>query len=618
LADTKDCSAILKTADSLYYSNPDSSYQLSIIAEKCAINQHDKLSLATALSYQGRHFLLKSDLEASNLKLNEALGIYRELTNFKGIAYILKLKSNLQRRIGNLDEAIALHEESIENYKKANSIKGVNSVLLNLTLDYFSAKDYLKAEQALQEIEKNIDSLSLTNTYFYHQNKGLLYKYTSKLIEAIEEFKLALKIAQSNKMIDSEATALLNLGSSYRLYKDFKQAQEALHNSKTIAIKHNLDHELVETYNELILLYQDLGNFKDAYYYLKLTNDLNNKILNIEKINKIAFLEKKLAVSEKEKQIEGEKIKAEHAKSQTKKLIYILIAITLILLFTIYLFLKTRKLKNKIANQHQKLEEKNIIIEEKNKDITDSIRYAKRIQEAILPADEMVQNLLPNSFVLYKPKDIVSGDIYWIEKWGKHTLVAAVDCTGHGVPGAFMSIVAANLLNEAVVEHSITQPAAILNSVRKNLIKKLRKSNTDESIKDGMDASLIAIHEETNTLEFSGAFNPLWLIRNNELTEYKADKLSIGISHTENQSFFTNHQVKLEKNDVVYIFTDGYADQFGGPQGKKFKYKQLKELLLKNVNLSMNEQKLILDTTIEKWKGELEQVDDILIIGIKF
>ncbi|MBK7183071.1 MAG: SpoIIE family protein phosphatase [Bacteroidetes bacterium] len=225
--------------------------------------------------------------------------------------------------------------------------------------------------------------------------------------------------------------------------------------------------------------------------------------------------------------------------------------------------------------------------------------------------------MLPNSFILYKPKDIVSGDFYWMERFGKQTIVAAVDCTGHGVPGAFMSIVGANLLNEAVNEHAITQPAAILNSIRKSLIKKLRKKNDDSSIKDGMDAALVTINQEEMIMEFAGAYNPLWLIRNNELIEYKADKTPIGINLYEEDKPYTTTKIDLQKGDLLYIFTDGYADQFGGAHGKKFKYKNLKELCLKIATLPLNKQAETLEKEFLDWKGELEQVDDVLIIGIK-
>jgi tetratricopeptide (TPR) repeat protein len=392
-----DCNALLKTADSLYYSNPDSSYSLSKKALNFSILKKDKTNEAKALSYIGRYLLLKSDLEESNKKLNESLAIYKELNDAKGIGYILRLKSNLQKRLGNIQEAIALHEESIENYKKANSVNGVNNTLINLILDYFAIKDYKKAEEALKEIEKNKDSLSKTGVYFFHQNKGLLFLYTSKINDAIEQFNIALAAAQKNKMIDSEATILKLLGSAYRQNKNFQKADYLLKQSQIIATNNKLDHELIETYEEIILLNNDLENYKIAFETLKLQNELKNKIINIEKINRIAFLEKKLAVSEKEKQIESEKLNSQKAKAQTQTLVYVLIAVAFILLLIVYLFIKTSSLKNKIAVQNNKLEEQNAIVESQNnilemrqKEIMDSIHYAQRIQQSLLPTEKYI------------------------------------------------------------------------------------------------------------------------------------------------------------------------------------------------------------------------------------
>jgi len=396
-----DCGAMLKIADSLYFSNPDSSYSLSKKAEDCTIYQKDKLNQAKALSYIGRYLLLKSDLEEANKKLNESLTLYKELNNAKGIGYILRLKSNLQKRLGNIQEAIALHLESIENYKKVNSISGVNNTLMNLILDYFAVSDYKKAEEALNEIEKNKDSLSKTSLYFFHQNKGMLYLYTNKTKDAIAQFNIALGVAQKNKMIDSEATILKLLGSAYRKDKNYAKADYILKQSQIIAINNKLDHELIETYEEMILLNNDLGNYKLAFETLKLQNELKNKIINIEKINQIAFLEKKLAVSEKEKQIESEKLNSQKAKAQNQTLIYVLVAVAFILLLIVYLFIKTSSLKNKIATQNQKLEEQNKIVEHQNnilevrqKEIMDSIHYAKRIQQSLLPTEKYIEKNL--------------------------------------------------------------------------------------------------------------------------------------------------------------------------------------------------------------------------------
>ncbi len=603
-----ECERLLNTAQDVYASNPDSSYQLSVEAERIATQINDRNSLALANAYIGRYFLLKSELEEANQKLLRAQSYYREADDKKGLAYVLKLRSILLDRIGNPTESMAMLEEAIVMYRSVNDTAGITASLLNVTLDYIESEAFDKAELALSEIAQL--KPSAVNTFYLHQNRGTLLIAQKKYAEAVKELQLAHDISISNKMIDSEATVLKLIGTAHFLNNDLLAAEEALLASKAIAEKNNLDHELVETYEELIKLYEAQGKYKESFYFLKQQNEIKSKILNIEKINRISFLEKKLAVSEKEKEVQS-------ARSKTQKLTYVVIGIAILLLLSIYMFLKTRSLKNKISLQHNKLEEKNIIIEEKNKDITDSIHYAKRIQEAMMPAQEQIEQVLPNSFVFYRPKDIVSGDFYWMERFGKQTFVAAVDCTGHGVPGAFMSIVGSNLLNQAVNEHGITQPAAILNSIRKNLIKKLRKSNDDSSIKDGMDASLIAINEDERILEYAGAYNPLWLIRNGELIEIKADKTPIGINVYDQEKPFTNHRIELQKGDMIYLFSDGFADQFGGEHGKKYKYKQLQNKLISIHNLSLKGQQSELEAEFNSWKGELEQVDDVLIIGIR-
>ncbi|MBI3501028.1 MAG: PAS domain S-box protein [Bacteroidetes bacterium] len=259
------------------------------------------------------------------------------------------------------------------------------------------------------------------------------------------------------------------------------------------------------------------------------------------------------------------------------------------------------------------IRDKNYIIEQKNKDITDSINYAQRIQQAILSDVDEIKKNLPQSFILFKPKDIVSGDFYWFTHRDSTTFIAAVDCTGHGVPGGFMSMIGNSFLNEVVNEKDILQPNLILNELREKIIRALRQKGEVMENKDGMDISLCAI--KGNELLFSGANNPLWIIRNNKLQEIPADKQPIG-SHP-NPKPFTLNKISLEKGDSIYLFSDGYADQFGGPKRKKFMYRQLEELLLSIHEKEMNEQKKILDSTIESWKGNLDQIDDILVIGIR-
>ncbi len=262
-------------------------------------------------------------------------------------------------------------------------------------------------------------------------------------------------------------------------------------------------------------------------------------------------------------------------------------------------------------------------LEEKNKDITDSINYAKRIQEALLPSRETRKNLFPDAFILFKPRDIVSGDFYWFAEKNGKKLIAAVDCTGHGVPGAFMSMIGNSFLNEIVNERALTRPGLILDKLRNLVIRALKQSDAESGANDGMDISLLCLSEITlpeggtkTKVDWAGANNPMWLIRDGNCIEYKPDKRPISFSRGQEVPF-TNHGIELQKGDTLYVFTDGFADQFGGVKGKKFKYKQLQQVLLSVQHETMQKQEEILTATFNNWKGSLEQVDDVLVIGVR-
>lgn len=301
-----------------------------------------------------------------------------------------------------------------------------------------------------------------------------------------------------------------------------------------------------------------------------------------------------------------------------------------IFMTTSLLYLAVRMFKYENLIYSNEINQQRDVIEEKNKDIVSSIHYAQRIQKALLASDSLLEKYLPEYFVLYKPKDIVSGDFYWGENVGNKFLLCTGDCTGHGVPGAFMSLLGVSFLNEIVIERKITSPDMIFNHLRDDIIKVLNPAGTLDEGKDGMDAVLCSFDFEKLTMEFACANNPIWIIRNvssseslraesrseNKLIEFKPDKQPIGMYEGERKTF-TLQTVQLQKGDLVYCFTDGYADQFGGAKGKKFKYKHLQETLMEISKTSMKEQYATLDKVIDDWKGALDQVDDILIIGVK-
>ncbi|MDX2174574.1 MAG: SpoIIE family protein phosphatase [Bacteroidota bacterium] len=270
-----------------------------------------------------------------------------------------------------------------------------------------------------------------------------------------------------------------------------------------------------------------------------------------------------------------------------------------------------------IHKEKERIETLKKEVEQRHQEVLDSVHYAKRIQLAILPTEEMVKTLLPDSFIFFKPKNIVSGDFYWVKQLsdGK-ILFAAVDCTGHGVPGAFMSILGYNLLEQTLKDLTNYNPATILTELCNAIIKSLKQTQEFESVKDGMDIALCLLDLKKLKIEFAGAHNPLYIIRNGELMEFKADNRAIGFSYFKKTSF-QNHEVDIKKGDCLYIFSDGFVDQKGGPNKTKFFYTPFKQLLIDIHQNPMEEQRQLLDDKFMDWKKELSQIDDVLIFGVK-
>ncbi len=348
--------------------------------------------------------------------------------------------------------------------------------------------------------------------------------------------------------------------------------------------------------------YIDLYGIKAGIYLLKIMGSSSNGIWSSNSRDLII------------------QIKAPILQSRIAIIFY---SIALIILFYFSVYFKTRQLRkiNKEYKERELIGKKIELQKEelsiKNKNITDSINYAKRIQMALMPSQRLFTKLFPDSFILHIPKDIVSGDFYWINEVGERIYFAAVDCTGHGVPGAFMSVIGFELFRRITETEKKKQPSEILNSLNKGFETVF--SDIDNVIlRDGMDLAFCAIDHEMKVLEFAGAFNPLYLVRDNTITEIKGDRFSVGLNDEDtNDKSFNNHVIPLLEGDVIYIFTDGFADQFGGPEGKKYKYRRFRHLLLALHQLPMSRQGEFLKRSILDWKGSLDQVDDILVVGIR-
>ena len=298
--------------------------------------------------------------------------------------------------------------------------------------------------------------------------------------------------------------------------------------------------------------------------------------------------------------------------SKQRMVLVLMMGFLLLLLVFIYVIYKNHKQK-KVTNK---------LLEQKNKKITDSINYASRIQQSILLSDEEIKKIVPDSFIYYQPRDIVSGDFYWFSEINEKIFIAAVDCTGHGVPGAFMSFIGHSLMNEIINERKITRPSEVLNKMHEGVVTLLRQDAGDMNSQDGMELSLCVYDKKTRMLEYSGAMNPAYIVRNNEIIILEPDEQSIGGiaiygKEYENISFTDKKMLLLEK-DILYLFSDGFVDQFGGEENLKFNIPRFKDLLLEIQGKEMSIQKSLLEEVILKWKGNHRQIDDMLVIGVKF
>ncbi len=566
--------------------------------------------------------------------------------------------SSSYNNIGNIYDAQGNFAEALKNYFACLKIKeeagdkvGISASYVNIGNIYAEQGKYPEALQnyytALKIKEEIGDKASQANPY---NNIGNVYYYQNNFPEALKNFFIAMKIREDIGDQAGVASSLENIGNVYTKLKKFDKAGEFLRKAKDLSIEIGYKELLKNSYNSLAELDSSRGDFKGAYenhkLFILIRDSLDNEESRKSTIqSQMTYdFEKKEAVATAEHKIELKNQQAladEKSHKQKVVLLFVLGSLILVLLFAGFIFRSlrvTRKQKdiievqkNQVEEQKQEVEHQKNIVDEKQKEIIDSITYAKRLQHAILPSTDEIKKYLPNSFILYKPKDIVAGDFYWmhVSPIEDVVFIAAADSTGHGVPGAMVSVVCSNALNRAVNEFNLLETGKILDKTRELVLETFAKSG--EEINDGMDISLLSIDRHSNQISWSGANNPLWFIQkglspNSEknvkseqnnliLSEIKPDKQSIG--KTDNAQPFATHKIDLRIGDTYYLMTDGFADQFGGSKGKKYKYKQLQEKLIAGSELPLSAQKENLQNSFNEWRGNLEQVDDVTIIGIQ-
>ncbi|MFN8117487.1 MAG: tetratricopeptide repeat protein [Bacteroidia bacterium] len=580
---------------------------------------------------------LKGIINRDQSNLKDALDNYlNALKLFEDLKMPVKV-AGIQNNIGLIYAEIKEYRTALAYYFKAEKIniaKHEKSLLAinynNMATCYQKLNQFSSAQTYLQKslILRQEVSDTIGMAMAYH-NIGINHQLTNDNDSAIYFFNKSLSYLSNMSENIGHAYNYLELGNTLLQKGKLREAEGYLLSSLRISERSELEGVKVEVYKYLSELYEKQNDFKKAFNYQNLYLGSKENVESDESKNEILKKELEYDFAKRQelqrKDAENKQAIADAEIRSQKKLTTGAVIALLILSGLIVIVFRSYNQKRKANAIISKQKE---LVEQKNKEILDSINYAKYIQNALLPSDSFIKQLPVNCFILFKPKDIVSGDFYWIHHSIKENqnieeiYIAAVDCTGHGVPGALVSVVGNNGLNRCVKEFGINQTGEILDKLSELVEETFEKSENE--LKDGMDISLLKIssHQLSDTTEksysfqWSGANNPLWIIRKdtNTLEEIKADKQPVG--KFSDRKKFTSHNVTFKKGDRLYLFTDGYADQFGGEKGKKFKYKQLEELLLASSNSSIVEQKNQLDSAFMKWKGNLEQVDDICIIGI--
>jgi serine phosphatase RsbU (regulator of sigma subunit) len=551
----------------------------------------------------------KNDIALENL--SEALLWFSENPSEPGYSSALNLKGNLYESFGDNEKAL---QYCLKAHKLSVELKDLETeaeACSQLGMIYTRLCNFKKALEYYNEGLGIREELKDENAMASSLNRiGMIFRMTKKYDESLEYYFKSLEIRRKNNQITSIPWTLLGLASTYeemqmrtealeyyqkgmiggdirctlqcimgcgRIFSAIgngDQAEEKLEQSLKMAQDLKAQSLMAEAYAALANHYEANGESEKALKNHKLYHKIRESVQSDESQNRLRNIEISHAIE----------------KSEQEKEIFRL--------------------------RHVELKEAYDLIDEKNKDITASINYASRIQRAMLPDPAEIEGLSDNCFILYLPKDIISGDFYWFSKIGEKLIVVAADCTGHGVPGALMSMLGISFLEEIVNNREITESGDILNELRKEVERALHQKGFGDKAKDGMDISLCVIDKSQKTLQYSGAYNNMYLIRKGELQEYRADRMPIGISGFSENSF-TTQNIPVLPNDTIYMFSDGYADQFGGPNSKKFKYATLKDLLLKIYKQPLPKQKEKLDKEFNDWKGNGSQIDDVMVIGLK-
>lgn len=599
----------------------DSALHITPIAVKFARISKDTSLIINSYLFNARAL---STASRNNSALEQCLLARRFAENTKNHKLLIKVLHDL----GFVYSNTGLHEQAVNYYKKALALSKVNKDTFNIAnisgrlggeYNYLSIYDsaLFYNQEGLRHFKMINHKRGIGVTLV---NLATTYNSTKQIDKAIETIKQAIIIR--TELGDSYALTILknNLTECYIEKGDYALVLKTAKEAEQLCLQQNEQDLINQNYNMQARIYARLKNYELAYEYANRNIILKDSIYQRTNLKALNELQAKYENDKKEKEISllqlEKKNSDEKAEADRKRRNLILLSVSIITvligIFAIVLFRKFRE----STRQKQTIEKQKHLVDEKNEEIIDSINYALTIQKAILPAQEEMQKGVKEAFVFFKPKDIVSGDFYWHTRVNNFLYFVIADCTGHGVPGAFMSLMGISYLSEIINEKNIFDTNEILNLLREKVIANLNKSSGTKDKRDGMDMVILRIDLNNLTLQFSGANNSIYTLQNSRFNELKGDKMPVGL-YTEELKPFSVTEIQLMENDKLFAFTDGLPDQFGGPKGKKFMYKQLENIICENADLKMHNLYEVISSRFETWKGLNEQVDDVTVFGIK-
>lgn len=554
----------------------------------------------------------------------KALSIHERLQDESGRSISLGNIGLIYEAIKDYEQAISYYEESLELARKLNDKRGIGFNTGSLGDLFAEMGQYEKAIEYLIEaikIEGELGHKSFVGVWLH--SLGMVYIKSEKYDEALKQLFEALAIQEElgNRALISQNKG--TIGHCYLKKGDFKRARIFLEEAIELGIDLNALESNKDNYKYYSEFLTDVGEYKKALEYYKKYQEINDSVLNADKEKEITIkaltyeFDKREAIRQLEQDKKDALYEAKIDRQRSNLMFYsvIIIIMGVSTLFIFDRYKTTRAQKQRIEEQERKTSEQKQLIQAKNEQMSESIRYAKHLQEAILPTKEELERLLGDYFLLYRPKDIVSGDFYWAEMIDNKLYFAVADCTGHGVPGAIVSVVCYNALKNSIHQYGCRSASEILQQCRRLVIESLHKSKAD--ISDGMDISLCIWEKTTNQLEWAGANMPLWWIRQSDkqIQRLRATKEPIG--QYPKKTAFVSHHLQLQKGDLLILSTDGYADQFGGDSNKKFSVSRFKQMLVSFKDENTARQGYELKLCFDKWKGQNEQLDDVCVLGVK-